>query len=332
MGLCSTPGRILEIDVVDGAALAVAVDQVDQRIADALDGRDVELHRPDLALDAPGAERQGALVGDGRVLHPEGDGADAGPVHAGEALGEAVLLGVDDEVHVALAVERDVLGAVLGDPHEAHALEQRAERRRIGRGVFDELEAVGAHRIDLVDLGDVGLLTLAMSTSRIDPRRELVSYVTIMANAAQALELENFLPYRLSILAQIVSESLHDLYAGPFDLTVTQWRVMAALGRFAPLTASDVGQRIVMDKVAVSRAVAGLMKRGLVERATDRNDRRRASLRLRPAAAPCMRASCRWRSITRQRLYKALSAEERRSFDALSDRLFTHARQLRRAG
>ena len=55
---------------------------------------------------------------------------------------------------------------------------------------------------------------------------------------------------------------------------------MAALGRFAPLTASDVGQRIVMDKVAVSRAVAGLMKRGLVERATDRADRRRASLRL----------------------------------------------------
>ena len=96
---------------------------------------------------------------------------------------------------------------------------------------------------------------------------------------SKALELENFLPYRLSVLAQIVSESLHDLYAGPFDLTVTQWRVMAALGRFAPLTASDVGQRIVMDKVAVSRAVAGLMTRGLVERATDQEDRRRASSR-----------------------------------------------------
>ena len=81
-----------------------------------------------------------------------------------------------------------------------------------------------------------------------------------MPSPSQALELENFLPYRLSILAQIVSESLHDLYAEPFGLTVTQWRVMAALGRFAPLTASDVGQRIVMDKVAVSRAVAGLMK------------------------------------------------------------------------
>ncbi len=77
-----------------------------------------------------------------------------------------------------------------------------------------------------------------------------------MTAEAQALELEKFLPYRLSVLSQLVSESLHDLYAGPFELSVTQWRVMAALGRFAPLTASEVGQRIVMDKVAVSRAVA----------------------------------------------------------------------------
>ena len=61
-----------------------------------------------------------------------------------------------------------------------------------------------------------------------------------MANALQALELEKFLPYRLSVLAQLVSESLHDLYAQPFGLSVTQWRVMAALGRFAPLTAAEI--------------------------------------------------------------------------------------------
>ena len=152
-----------------------------------------------------------------------------------------------------------------------------------------------------------------------------------MANASQALELENFLPYRLSILAQIVSESLHTLYAGPFDLTVTQWRVMAALGRFAPLTASDVGQRIVMDKVAVSRAVASLMKRGLVERATDQADRRRASLRL-SARGRAMHA--RIVPIARayeERLYAALAADERRSFDALTDRLLAHAKSLRTA-
>src|SRR5262245_61895667 len=150
-----------------------------------------------------------------------------------------------------------------------------------------------------------------------------------MTPPAQALELENFLPYRLSVLAQLVSESLHDLYAGPFDLSVTQWRVMAALGRFAPLTASDVGQRIVMDKVAVSRAVAALMKRRLVERATDRHDRRRATLRL-SARGRALHARIVPLALAYEaRLSEALSVEERRSFDTLSDRLFARAKHLR---
>lgn len=153
-----------------------------------------------------------------------------------------------------------------------------------------------------------------------------------MADALQALELENFLPYRLSVLAQLVSESLHDLYAEPFGLTVTQWRVMAALGRFAPLTASEVGQRIVMDKVAVSRAVAGLMERALIERATDRTDRRRASLRL-SARGRAMHARIVPLALGYQeRLYKALDADERRRFDILTERLFAHAKALRDAG
>ena len=150
-----------------------------------------------------------------------------------------------------------------------------------------------------------------------------------MPNALQVLELEKFLPYRLSILAQLVSESLHDLYAGPFGLSVTQWRVMAALGRFAPLTASEVGQRIVMDKVAISRAVAGLMKRGLVERTTDRDDRRRASLKL-SARGRAMHARIVPLALDYEdRLYKALGASERWAFDTLSDRLFAQAKALR---
>lgn len=153
-----------------------------------------------------------------------------------------------------------------------------------------------------------------------------------MPNALQALELEKFLPYRLSVLAQLVSESLHDLYAEPFGLSVTQWRVMAALGRFAPLTASEVGQRIVMDKVAVSRAVAGLMKRDLIERATDLSDRRRASLRL-SAKGRAMHAQIVPLALNYEaELYLALSPEERETLNGLCDRLFAHAKLLRKGG
>lgn len=150
-----------------------------------------------------------------------------------------------------------------------------------------------------------------------------------MPTEVQALELEKFLPYRLSVLAQLVSESLHDLYAGPYGLSVTQWRVTAALGRYAPLTASEVGQRIVMDKVAVSRAVAGLMKRGLVERSADLDDRRRASLNLtrkgRAMHADIVPLALRYEA----ELYQALSAEERQTLNGLCDRLFAHAKLLR---
>lgn len=152
-----------------------------------------------------------------------------------------------------------------------------------------------------------------------------------MPKPLQALELEKFLPYRLSVLAQIVSESLHDLYAGPFDLTVTEWRVMAALGRFAPLTASDVGQRIVMDKVAVSRAVARLLKRGFVDRAVDSADRRRVSLRLSPHGQSVHARIVPLALEYEGRLYDALTADERNQFDALAGKLFIHAQALRQS-
>lgn len=145
----------------------------------------------------------------------------------------------------------------------------------------------------------------------------------------QTLELENFLPYRLSVLAQTVSEALHDLYAGPFDLAVTEWRVMAALGRFAPLTASEVGQRIVMDKVAVSRAVARLEKSGLVDRTADRDDRRRAQLRL-SAKGQAVHARIVPLALEYEaKLYRVLSPEERFQLDTLTERLFIHAQTLR---
>jgi DNA-binding MarR family transcriptional regulator len=150
-----------------------------------------------------------------------------------------------------------------------------------------------------------------------------------MSNALQALDLDKFLPYRLSVLAQMVSESLHDLYAGPHRLSVTQWRVMAALGQHAPLTASEVGRRIVMDKVAVSRAVAGLLKRGLVERATDHSDRRRASLKLSARGRAMHGRIVPLALAYEEKLLQALDTSERQAFNALSDRLFAHARALR---
>jgi hypothetical protein len=84
------------------------------------------------------------LVRSGGVLHTESHRTRRRPVLARETLTEAVRLGIDDEVDIALPVQRDVLAAMPRRDREAEPLEQRAQQLRIRRGVLDELEAVGA--------------------------------------------------------------------------------------------------------------------------------------------------------------------------------------------
>lgn len=93
-------------------------------------------------------------------------------------------------------------------------------------------------------------------------------------------ELDRFLPYRLSILSNRVSQTIAGAYARRFGLGVTEWRVIAVLGRYPGLSANGVAARTAMDKVAVSRTVARLLERGLLQRDTHDDDRRRSVLEL----------------------------------------------------
>ena len=135
------------------------------------------------------------------------------------------------------------------------------------------------------------------------------------------LDLEHFLPYRLSVLSNRVSQTIAGAYARRFGIGVTEWRVIAVVGRYPGLSANAVAARTAMDKVAVSRAVARLLERGLLQREMHGDDRRRSVLQLSddgyriydevvPLALECER-----------RLLEQLSDEERATLHALIDRL-----------
>jgi len=94
------------------------------------------------------------------------------------------------------------------------------------------------------------------------------------------LILEDFLPYRLSILSNTVSNTIATAYNKRFGLSIPEWRVIAVLGRFPGLSAVEVAERTLMDKVAVSRAVTKLINSGRVDRQIADADRRRSILRL----------------------------------------------------
>lgn len=95
-----------------------------------------------------------------------------------------------------------------------------------------------------------------------------------------SLHLEQFLPYRLSVLSNRVSGTIARIYTERFQLSITEWRVMAVLGRYPGLSANEVAQRTAMDKVAVSRAVARLLEAGRLDREIHGDDRRRSVLKL----------------------------------------------------
>lgn len=95
-------------------------------------------------------------------------------------------------------------------------------------------------------------------------------------------ELEQFLPYRLSVLTNTVSQGVARRYRDRFGIGIIEWRILAVLGRFPGLTASEVVERTAMDKVAISRGVKSLAAKGLLERLADAGDRRRQRLFITP--------------------------------------------------
>lgn len=94
------------------------------------------------------------------------------------------------------------------------------------------------------------------------------------------LILEDFLPYRLSITSHTVSTNIARVYEKRFGVSIPEWRVIAILGRYPGLSAVEVADRTLMDKVAVSRAVTRLIKNGRIDRQFADADRRRSILTL----------------------------------------------------
>jgi DNA-binding MarR family transcriptional regulator len=135
------------------------------------------------------------------------------------------------------------------------------------------------------------------------------------------LDLEHFLPYRLSVLSNRISQDIARLYAERFDLGVTEWRLLAVLGRYPGLSASELAERTAMDKVAVSRAVASLLASGRLTRDTHGADRRRSVLELSEAGYRVYAEVAPAALAYERRLLSNLSAEDRNALARLIDLL-----------
>jgi DNA-binding MarR family transcriptional regulator len=104
-----------------------------------------------------------------------------------------------------------------------------------------------------------------------------------MNKARITLRLHDYLPYRLSVAANAVSRLIARAYEDKFGLTIPQWRLIAVLADEGPLTPQELCAHTIMDKVTVTRAAQGLLRRRLVRRLPNETDGRSHRLVLTPA-------------------------------------------------
>jgi DNA-binding MarR family transcriptional regulator len=142
------------------------------------------------------------------------------------------------------------------------------------------------------------------------------------------IDLDRFLPYRLSVLTNLVSGTIAGAYQRRLGLSIPEWRVLAVLARYPGLSAAEVAARTRMDAVAVSRAVARLLAAGRLRRTTSRDDRRRSVLSVSATGAAVYRKVAPIALGYERELLAALEPDERAALERVLDLLTTRAQAL----
>ena len=101
-------------------------------------------------------------------------------------------------------------------------------------------------------------------------------------------DLDEFLPYRFSVLAQRMSREFESRYRNRFGIRVAEWRIVAHLSQSGPVSVRELVKRVDLHKSRVSRAAQRLEAAGYVSKTTDSRDRRLVELQLTPKGMAMM--------------------------------------------
>lgn len=135
------------------------------------------------------------------------------------------------------------------------------------------------------------------------------------------LKLETFLPYRLSVVSNSVSEAIATAYVRLFGLKIPEWRLIAVIAEGQPITQQAVGVATRMDKVTVSRAAQALAERGLIVRQPNAGDKRSHLLSLTDAGRALYDQVAPKALEMEAAIFQQLDPAERQALAAMLDRI-----------
>lgn len=141
------------------------------------------------------------------------------------------------------------------------------------------------------------------------------------ANARRSIDLDRHLPHRLVTLSNRLEQHAYKVYSRRFGLTFGEWRVLAVVASNPAVTVNRAADLLGLDKGGVSRTIGQLVRRKLMTRRPDVQDRRRAVLALTARGAEVHDEIAPFAVARDKQLLSVLSAAERRDVHAIVDAL-----------
>jgi DNA-binding MarR family transcriptional regulator len=136
-----------------------------------------------------------------------------------------------------------------------------------------------------------------------------------------ALPLDSSVFFKLVRVVNLTARPFVETLSHRHQLTLNEWRAMVVLANHPGVAASEVAHLTGLDKMSVSRAVAGLVRHGRLRKASDAADARRTLLRLSDEGLALFRTVGRQAGAREKQLFGGVSALELRQLDAIADRL-----------
>jgi DNA-binding MarR family transcriptional regulator len=134
--------------------------------------------------------------------------------------------------------------------------------------------------------------------------------------------------YRINMIGASLAQHTLLRVQREFGLNVAEYRIMNTLAAFDSPSIRDIARNSQLDKAHVTRALAGLIRRGLVTQIVDRHDRRLRVVALTAAGWRIAAAFGPFQLERQKRMERRLTASELRVFWEALDRLSDEADQI----
>ncbi len=131
------------------------------------------------------------------------------------------------------------------------------------------------------------------------------------------MDLNQFLPYQLSILSLKISNGIAEHYQDQFGINISEWRVLVILYKNPDITAKKISQLSQMDKVRISRTLKSLEKKEYLTQSQHPLDARAKNYELNQRGRYLMRAVIPDALRYEESLLSQLSQKEREQLNHL---------------